>query len=288
MYKEGRTDTSTTSEETKMLRQEIKKFEEDTLDKTETNSQLSTTIDPNEEKKCDNLSTTIDPNEMVNEDDAQRTDIGSNEVSAVTNGTDKSCTEVQSTTVEDKEGGSVENKAEASDMKKNTKMEMTRTELNEGILELLESQVENEEKPNRDSTRKSKNSDNSSQLLFSDPTEDVNEISKNSDKNESAPKLKKRRLGMMGPAFTKAKLSVNLSDVSLELNIPKDQSVVETGTCDGKQVVIKYMCKKCPKMFFTKSGYERHLLKIQKIRNVAEYEPEIIEKNYKNLWTTFI
>ena len=154
MYKGGRTDTSTTSEETKMLRQEIKKFEEDTLDKTETNSQLSTTIDPNEEKKCDDLSTTIDPNEMVNEDDAQRTDIGSNEVSAVTNDTDKSCTEVQSTTVEDKEGGSVENKAEGSDMKKNTKMEMTHTELNEGILESLESQVENEEKPNRDSTSK--------------------------------------------------------------------------------------------------------------------------------------
>ena len=117
MYKEGGTDTLTTSQETKMLRQQIKKFEENTLEKTETNSQLSTTIDPNENKKCDDLSMTIDPNELLNEDDAQRTDIGSHDVSAVSNGTlgisesndaDKSCTEVQSTMLEDKQGGSVE------------------------------------------------------------------------------------------------------------------------------------------------------------------------------------
>ena len=117
MYKEGGTDTSTTSQETKMLRQQIKKFEENTLEKTETNSQLSTTIDPNENKKCDDLSMTIDPNELLNEDGAQRTDIGSCDVSVVSNGTlgisesndaDKSCTEVQSTMLEDKQGGSVE------------------------------------------------------------------------------------------------------------------------------------------------------------------------------------
>ena len=308
MYKEGRTDTSTTSEETKILRQQIKKIEEDTLDTTETNSQLSTTIDPNEEKKCDDLSMTIDPNEekkcddlsttidpneekkcddlsttidaneMVNHDDAQRTDISSNEVSAVTNDTDKSCTEVQSTTVEDKEGGCVQNEAEGSDLKKNTEIEMTDTEQNEGILESLESQLDNKNEKNMDIMSKSKNSDNSSKSLFSDPSEDTNHTSKNSDKHDSPPKPKKKRLGMMGPAFTKEKLSVNLSDVLLELNIPKDQSVIETGTCDGKQVVRKYMCKKCPEMFFTKSGYERHLLKVHKIRNVAEYEPEIIEK----------
>ena len=81
MYKEGGTDTSTTSQETKMLRQQIKKFEENTLEKTETNSQLSTTIDP----KCDDLSTTIDPNELLNEDDAQRTDRSSYDVAAVSN-----------------------------------------------------------------------------------------------------------------------------------------------------------------------------------------------------------
>ena len=158
---------------------------------------------------------------------------------------------------------------------------MTPTELNEGVLESSQSQVENEKPEKNDSTQQFKDSDNSSQLLFSDPTEDTNVISKISDNNESTLKPKKRRLAMMGPAFMKAKLSVNLSDVSVELNIPKEQSVVETGTSDRKQVVRKYMCKKCPEMFFTKSGYERHLLKIHKIRNVAEYEPDIIEKMIK-------
>ena len=86
-------------------------------------------------------------------------------------------------------------------------------------------------------------------------------------------------MGITGPAFTKTKLSVNLSDVSEELNIPKEQSVVETGISKGKQVMRKYMCKKCPEMFFTKNRYERHLLHTHKIRNVADYEPEIIEKN---------
>ena len=155
------------------------------------------------------------------------------------------------------------------------------TELNEGVLESSQSPVENEKLEKNDSTQQSKDSDNSSQLLFSDPTEDTNVISKISDNNESTPKLKKRKLGMMGPAFMKAKLSVNLSDVSVELNIPKEQSVVETGMSDGKQVVWKYICKKCPEMFFTKSGYERHLFKIHKIRNVGEYELEIIEKMIK-------
>ena len=38
------------------------------------------------------------------------------------------------------------------------------------------------------------------------------------------------------------------------------------------------MCKKCPEMFFTKNGYERHLMRNHKIRNVDQYQPEIIEK----------
>ena len=57
MNKDLGTDTSTTSQEMKALREKIKKFEEKTPD-----SQLSTTIDPNEEKNADDLSTTIDPN----------------------------------------------------------------------------------------------------------------------------------------------------------------------------------------------------------------------------------
>ena len=76
MYKDLEMDTSTTSQKTKALREKIKKFKEKTPD-----SELSTTIDLNEEKKSDNLSTTIDPNAVTNEDYGQRTDIGSDKLS---------------------------------------------------------------------------------------------------------------------------------------------------------------------------------------------------------------
>ena len=115
-YKDIGTDTSTTSQEMKNLRQEIKKFEEMTFEKTPTNSEntkdseLSTTIDPNEEKKVEELSMTIDPNAMMNEEDAQRTDIGSQEFYVSPNMTlvmsqstdvDKSCTEVDSMMIDE-------------------------------------------------------------------------------------------------------------------------------------------------------------------------------------------
>ena len=102
MNKDLSTDTSTTSQETKALREKIKKFEEKTPD-----SQLSTTIDPNEEDNADDLSTTIDPNAETNVDNGQRTDISSDHLSFSADNTlvmsketdtDKSCTEVYSTT----------------------------------------------------------------------------------------------------------------------------------------------------------------------------------------------
>ena len=102
IHKDLGMDTSTTSQEMKALREKIKKFEEKTPD-----SQLSTIIDPNEEKNADNLSTTIDPNAKTNEDDGQRTDIGSDHLSFSADKTlvmsketdnDKSGTEVYSTT----------------------------------------------------------------------------------------------------------------------------------------------------------------------------------------------
>ena len=73
--------------------------------------------------------------------------------------------------------------------------------------------------------------------LFSEPTEEMSVVSKNSDMEEHTPKPKKRRLGMTGPAFTKFSLSINVSDVSIELEIPKEQNVVETCISEGKQVV---------------------------------------------------
>ena len=114
--------------------------------------------------------------------------------------------------------------------------------------------------------------------LLSEEMEQISMGLNNSDKDEHTPKPKKRRLGRTGPAFTKSTLSVNVSDVSRELNIPKEQNVVETCIFEGKQVVQKYMCKKCPEMFFIKNGYERHLMRNHKIWNVGQYEPEIIEK----------
>ena len=89
--------------------------------------------------------------------------------------------------------------------------------------------------------------------LFSELIEEMSVVSKNSDTEEHTLKLNKRRLGMTGPAFMKSMLSVNVSDVSKELKIPKEQNVVETCLSEGKQVVQKYMCKKCPEMFFTKT-----------------------------------
>ena len=72
-----------------------------------------------------------------------------------------------------------------------------------------------------------------------------------------------------------------MSDVSKDFDIPKEQNVVETCISEGKQVVQKYMCKKCPEMFFTKNGYQRHLMCNHKIWNVDQYEPEIIEKTIR-------
>ena len=42
-----------------------------------------------------------------------------------------------------------------------------------------------------------------------------------------------------------------------------------------------HMCKKCPEMFFTKNGYQQHLMHNHKIQNVDQYEPEIIEKQFR-------
>ena len=285
MNKDLGTDTSTTSQETKALREKIKKFEEKTPD-----SQLSTTIDPNEEKNADDLSTTIDPNAETNEDDGQRTDIGSDHLSFSADKTlvmsketdnDKSCTEVYSTT-NDESQTEVTKAVKASnevafnaDISGNTE---TKNDVTENAMDNLPTEEENIQGEKGD---ESKNSDVMSAPLFTEPTEEMSIVSKNSDTEEHTPKPKKRRLGMTGPAFTKSMLSVNVSDVSKELEIPKEQNVVETCISEGKQVVRKYMCKKCPEMFFTKNGYERHLMRNHKIQNVDQYQPEIIEKTIR-------
>ena len=232
----------------------------------------------------------IDPNAETNEDNAQRTDIGSDHLSFSADNTlvmsketdtDKSCTEVYSTTHDEshtEETKTVKASNEVScnaDLPGNTG---TKNDVTEHVMENLPTE---DEKIQGEKGDESKNSDDMSAPLFTEMTADMSMVSKNSDTEKHTPKAKKRRLGMTGPAFTKSSLSVNVRDVSIELQIPKEQNVVETCTSEDKQVVRKYMCKKCPEMFFTKNGYERHLMHNHKIRNVDQYQPEIIEKTIR-------
>ena len=153
----------------------------------------------------------------------------------------------------------------------------TKNDVTENAMDNLPTEEENIQGEKGD---ESKNSDVMSAPLFTEPTKEMSIVSKNSDTEEHTPKPKKR-LGMTGPAFTKSMLSVNVSDVSKELEIPKEQNVVETCISEWKQVVQKYMCKKCPEMFFTKNGYEQHLMHNHKIQNIDQYQPEIIEKTIR-------
>ena len=241
MNKDLSTDTSTTSQETKALREKIKEFKEKTPD-----SQLSTTIDPNEEDNADDLSTTIDPNAETNEDNAHRTDISSDHLSFSADNTlvmsketdtDKSCTEVYSTTHDKshtEETKTVKASNEVScnaDLPGNTG---TKNDITEHVMENLPTE---DEKIQGEKGDESKNSDDMSAPLFTEATADMSMVSKNSDTEKHTLKGKKRRLGMTGPAFTKSSLSINVRDVSIELQIPKEQNVVETCTSEGKQVV---------------------------------------------------
>ena len=294
MHKDLGTDTSTTSQETKALREKIKKFEEKTPD-----SELSTTIDPNEEKNADDLSTTIDPNAETNEDDAQRTDIGSDQLSFSADKTlvmsketdnDMLCTEVYSTTNDESQTEVTKAVKTSNEVAVNADISGNTETKNDVTENPMDNSPIEEENIQGEKGEDSKSSDLMCAPLFSELTEKMSVVSKNSDMEEHTLKPKKRRLGMAGPAFTKSTLSVNVSDVSIELEIPKEQNVVETCISEGKQVVQKYMCKKCPEMFFTKNGYERHLMRNHKIRNVDQYQPEIIEKTiqifYQNGYET--
>ena len=287
MYKDLETDTSTTSQEMKAFREKIKKFEEKTPD-----SELSTTIDLNEEKKADNLSTTIDPNAVTNEDNGQRTDVGSDELSFSADRTllmsketdvDKSCTEVYSTTNDETQTEVPKSVKTSNKGVVNAEIAGNTQTKNNIAQHPIKNSPTEEESRQGEKQEESNNSDLMSAPLFSEPMEPISMVSNNSDKDEHTPKPKKRRLGMTGPAFSKSSLSVNVIDVSRELNIPKEQNMVETCISEGKQVVQKYMCKKCPGMFFMKNGYERHLMRNHKIWNVGQYEPEIIEKQFRFL-----
>ena len=241
MYKDLETDTSTTSQEMKALREKIKKFEEKTLD-----SELSTTIDPNEEKNADDLSTTIDANAVTNEDDGQRRDIGSDQLSFSADRTlvmsketdnDKSCTEVYSTTNDETQTEVPKSVKTSNEVAVNAEISGNTQTKNDVTEHPIENSPTEEENIQGEKEEESNNSDLMSAPLFTEPTEQMSMVSKNSDTEEHTLKPKKRRLGMTGPAFTESTLSVNVSDLSIELNIPKEQNVVETCISEGKQVV---------------------------------------------------
>ena len=170
----------------------------------------------------------------------------------------------------------MESQGEENDVNIKTQMEMTPTELNEGVLESSQSNVDNGKAVTNESREHGKNSDNLSQILFSEATEDTTVISKNSDNNDSTSKPKKRQLGMMGPAFTISKLSVNLSDVSVELNISKEQSVVETGGkgFDARSLMQQhydyrhtnkpkhFVCGTCQKSYELKKSLDEHNMRL--------------------------
>ena len=89
---------------------------------------------------------------------------------------------------------------------------------------------------------------------------------------------RKHRLGMGGPAFTKRRLQVKMQDISTDSDkgpkSPHRQEIKE----GNKSVMTKLMCAKCPEMFFTMEGYQRHLFKDHKIRCFEKHPPQVIEK----------
>ena len=177
MHKGLGMDTSTTSQETKALREKIKKFEEKTPD-----SQLSTTIDPNEEKNADDLSTTIDPNAETNEDDGQRTDIGSDHLSFSAEETlvmsketdnDKSCTEVYYTTNEESQTEVTKAVKASNEVSVNADISgnmETKNDVTENAMDNLPTEEKNIQ---GEKGEESKNSDVMSAPLFSEPTEEM-------------------------------------------------------------------------------------------------------------------
>ena len=71
-----------------------------------------------------------------------------------------------------------------------------------------------------------------------------------------------------------------------------NDSVSDTNQIDGEKgtvknsqpvVVIKYGCKKCTKISYTKAGYHTHLFRVHRIRNVRLYPAQIIEGTMVNL-----
>ena len=75
----------------------------------------------------------------------------------------------------------------------------------------------------------------------------------------------KRRLGMGGPAFTKRTLQVSMQDISINSDKSPKAEDIKKMKGGKKSVMRKLLCTKCPEMFFTQEGYQRHLFKDHKV-----------------------
>ena len=97
-------------------------------------------------------------------------------------------------------------------------------------------------------------------------------------KSEEGKKSAMKRLGMGGLAFTKRTLQVSMQDISIDSD--KSQKTQDQNKMEGgkKSVMRKLMCTKCPEMFFTQEGYQRHLFKDHKVRCFDKHPPQVIEK----------
>ena len=150
---------------------------------------------------------------------------------------DKSCTEVYSTTNDESQTEVTKAVKASNEVAVNADISGNTETKNDMTENAMDNSPTEEENIQGEKGEESKNSDVMSAPLFTEPTEEMSIVSKNSDTEEHTLKPKKRRLGMTGPAFMKSTLSINVSDVSKELEIPKEQNVVETCISEGKQVV---------------------------------------------------
>ena len=104
------------------------------------------------------------------------------------------------------------------------------------------------------------------------------DIKLNAENTADGQHAEKRRLGMSGPALMKKTLKVKIQDISIDSDKTEVTTVAENVNEGNKSVMRKLMCTKCPEMFFTTEGYQRHLFKDHKVRCFDKYPPQVIEK----------
>ena len=104
---------------------------------------------------------------------------------------------------------------------------------------------------------------------------DITNTQINNDGNKTTMKW---RLRMGGPAFNKRRLQVKMQDISTDSDKGPKSPQTQELKGGNKSVMRKLMCTKCPEMFFTMEGYQRHLFKDHKVRCFEKHPPQVIEK----------